>query len=272
MSVRNTVRAMPAMLRVGFSEAIAYRAEMLVWVLATTMPLIMMALWTAVARDEPVVTQAGRAMGQNDFIAYFLATFIVRQLTSSWAAWEMNFEVRQGTLSMRLLRPIHPLLAYASQNVAFMPMRMVIAIPVALIALATAGSAMLPRDWLLWGLWLLAVTGGWLITFLMNCAIGCLSLFMQSSLKVMDVYLAVFFIFSGYLFPIEVMPGWLSAIADVLPFRYQIGFPVELMTGHHGRLEALSLLVRQWLFVGGLFAAVTVLWNRGLKRFGAFGG
>ncbi len=54
MSVRATVRALPTLARVGFAEAVAYRAEMFVWILSTTMPLIMMALWTAVARDAPV--------------------------------------------------------------------------------------------------------------------------------------------------------------------------------------------------------------------------
>src|SRR5438105_6621630 len=82
--------------------------EMAVWILSTTMPLIMMALWTAVAREAPV----GR-FGQSDFVVYFLVTFIVRQMTGAYAGWEINYEVRQGTLAQRLLRPIHPLWHYA---------------------------------------------------------------------------------------------------------------------------------------------------------------
>ncbi|NRD47887.1 ABC transporter permease, partial [Corallococcus exiguus] len=49
MSLRTALKALPTMLRIGFSEAVAYRAEMIIWVLATTMPLIMLALWSAVA-------------------------------------------------------------------------------------------------------------------------------------------------------------------------------------------------------------------------------
>ena len=132
-SLRTTVRALPTVLRVGFSEAVAYRAEMLVWVLSTTMPLVMMALWTAVAREAPI----GR-FGEKEFVAYFLATFIVRQLTGSWAAWQMNFEVKQGILSMRLLRPFNPIFAYASEHLSAIPLRVAVAIPVALIMLAQA--------------------------------------------------------------------------------------------------------------------------------------
>src|SRR5206468_10490259 len=100
-----TASAILFLMWVGFSEAVAYRAEFLVWMLSTTMPLIMLALWSAVAHEAPV----GR-FGEKEFVAYFLATFIVRQLTGSWAAWQMNFEIRRGTLALRLLRPIPPML------------------------------------------------------------------------------------------------------------------------------------------------------------------
>ena len=65
MSLRNTLRAFPTLLRVGFSEALAYRAELLVWVLSTTMPFIMMALWTAVAREQPIGSYGTQAVEQH---------------------------------------------------------------------------------------------------------------------------------------------------------------------------------------------------------------
>ena len=36
----------------------------------------------------------------------------------AWVIWEVNYEIRQGTLAFRLLRPVHPLVAYACENVA----------------------------------------------------------------------------------------------------------------------------------------------------------
>ena len=57
--MRRALRALPTLVRVGFAEAVAYRAEMLVWLLSTTMPLVMLALMTAVAREGPVGKEAG---------------------------------------------------------------------------------------------------------------------------------------------------------------------------------------------------------------------
>ena len=62
---RRSPRAFPTLLRVGFAEAVAYRAELLVWVLATTMPLVMLALWTAVARTRPSAATASRSSSRT---------------------------------------------------------------------------------------------------------------------------------------------------------------------------------------------------------------
>ncbi len=267
MSLRNTLRALPAVFKVGFFEAVAYRAELLIWVLSTTMPLIMLALWSAVAQGAPV----GR-FGQAEFVAYFLSTFIVRQLTGAWVSWEMNYEVRQGTLAMKLLRPIHPLWTYAAENLATLPMRLVVALPMAVIGLLTVGAGQLPRDLLLWMIWCVAMLGAWLITFLANLCIGCLALYMESSIKLMDVWLAVFFVFSGYLIPVELFPHAIKVAADWMPFQYQIGFPVQVMTSALNRTAALEMLLRQWGFVVLLLGLATLLWRGGLKRFAAYGG
>jgi ABC-2 type transport system permease protein len=267
VSLKAAAHAFPTLLRVGFAEAVAYRAELLVWVLATTMPLIMLALFSAVASEGPI----GR-FGQADFVAYFLATFIVRQLTGSWASWQMNQEVRDGTLAMRLLRPIPPLVSYAVENIAAVPMRVAVSLPIAIAWFVFAGTEQLAKDPVLWLIWCAALLGAWLISMFANFAVGSLSFFMESSVKVMEIWLALFFVASGYLIPTELFPGALRAVVDWLPFRYQLGFPVELMTGALGREEALALLARQWLFVVLLLGASLVLFRRGVARFAAYGG
>ncbi|HKQ62813.1 MAG TPA: ABC-2 family transporter protein [Candidatus Polarisedimenticolaceae bacterium] len=267
MSLGTVARAVPTLVKIGFAEAVAYRAEFLVWMLSTTMPLIMLALWSAVARDGPV----GR-FGQSEFVAYFLATFIVRQLTGAWVAWQMNYEIRQGTLAMRLLRPIHPLIPYAVENLAAQPLRLLVALPVAAAGLGLVGTQLLPRDPLLWMEWCAAMLGAWLITFFASCCIGCLAFYLDSSIKLMEAWLALYFVLSGYLFPVELLPAAVRRVVDWLPFRYQIGLPVELMTSAHDPRSGLLLLGRQWAFAAMLLVTALVVWRRGLARFAAYGG
>jgi viologen exporter family transport system permease protein len=265
--VRRTLKALPTLLKIGFAEAIAYRAEFLVWLLSTNMPLVMLALWTAVARDGPV----GR-FSQRDFVAYFLAALIVRLLTGAWVIWELNFEIRDGTLALRLLRPIHPLFAYAAENVAAMPLRALVTLPVAVGALLVVGGDRVTHDPLLLALFPVTVLGAWLITFLAMAIIGTLAFHLEQAGSVFEIWLGLFGVLSGYLVPLELFPRWVEALARALPFRYMLAFPVELVIGMTPRPRALAELGIQWAFVLVLGAGANAAWRLGLRRFSAVGG
>lgn len=260
------LRAYPTLLRVGFASAIAYRAEMLIWMLTTTMPLVSLALWSAVAESAPV----GR-FGPRDFAAYFLVTLIVRQLTSSWLVWEMNMEIKSGALSQRLLKPMHPLFVYSADNLAAIPLRSLLCVPIAAVVLFFAGER-LPTSGAALAIAAVALVGAWLLNFLITAAIGALAFVMESSTAVFEVYLVAFMIFAGYLVPLELFPPALRAAADVLPFRYTLSFPVEILTGLLDPARALRQLAVQWAYVAAAAAAALLAWRAGVRRFGAFGG
>ncbi len=262
-----TLAALPTVMRVGLASAIAYRAEIVVWVLTTTMPLIMLPLWHAVAEEAPI-----QGFGQARFTAYFLAAFVVRQVVGAWAAWTINYEVRTGALSQRLLRPIHPLYAYAAENLASVPIRAVVALPVGLGAFLITGGEHVARELALWLMVPLALLGAWMITFFAHVTVGALSMWMHQSIKLMDLWSAGFFVFSGYLVPLALFPEWLRAFPAWMPFAYQLGFPVELLTGALSPSEAVHALGAQWAWVALLGALAAIVWNRGLRRYGAYGG
>jgi ABC-2 type transport system permease protein len=264
-------RALPTLLKIGFSEAVAYRTEMVVWVLSTTMPLVMMLLWSTIADGAPLQGRSGKDWNSETFIGYFLVVFIVRQLIAAWAAWEINFEVRNGSLALRLLRPLHPIVAYAASNVAYAPLRALVTLPaVALLGLAHAD--VLTTDFRLWLLLPLVVSGAWAINFLVNVCIGALSFSVESSLRIMDLWLAFFFVFSGYLVPLDFFPAWLRSLTEWLPFRYVLALPVELAMARIDFDDALVLVARQLAYVGSLLVLALTLWSRGIRRFQAFGG
>jgi ABC-2 type transport system permease protein len=262
-----TLRALPTMVKVGFADALAYRAEMVVWILAYTMPLIMLALWVAVAKEAPV----GR-FDERGFQAYFLATLITRLATGAWVVWDLNQEIRQGTLSMRLLRPVNPLLSFLSDNLGALPMRLAIVFPIFLGIVLWLGPGVLSHDPVQLALVPVTYAGAFLMTFTLMAAIGTLAFYWEQSLSVFDLYLGLYFVFSGYIMPLELFPGWLREVAGWLPFRYMLSFPVENLLGLVDRAGALRALAMQWGYVAVFTAALVVLWRNGVRRYGAFGG
>ena len=267
MSLAATVKAAPTLVRVGVMSAVAYRAELFVWILSNSMPFVMLALFSAVAHKAPL----GR-FGEADFAAYFLATFIVRQFTASWASWEINEEVRSGTLSMRLLRPVSPIISYAIENLSAMPLRLVFAVPIGVVLVTVAGTERLPRDAGHWVLFFASWFGAWLLTFTVHVIMGTLSFWMERSMKLMDVWFTGYLVFSGYLVPLELFPPGLQEVTHWLPFRAQIGMPVEVLLGVHAPDVAAKGVAVQWGWVVGLGLVAAILWRRGIRRYGAVGG
>lgn len=262
-----TLRALPTLLRIGLAEAVAYRAEFLIWLLSTNMPLVMLALWSAAAADAPV----GR-YGGAELTAYFLTALVVRLLTGAWVIWALDTEIRQGTLSYRLLRPVPPLLAYACENVAAVPLRLLLSLPVVAVLLTTSAQGQLTGEPGRWLLFPLAVAGAWAITFLAMSLVGALCFYVESAASVFEIWMGLFGVFSGYLVPLDLYPPWMEALSRWLPFRYMLAFPVELLTGLLPPERVARELGVQWLFVSGLLLLVVLAWRRGLRRFSAVGG
>jgi ABC-2 type transport system permease protein len=262
-----TLRALPTLLRIGVAETVAYRGEFLVWILTTTQPLIMLGLWTSVAREAPF-----RDYSSPRFVAYFLAILIARQLTGNWVAWQISEEVRSGAMAMRLLRPVHPFFAYAASHAAAIPFRSIVALPVAIALLISTGASALTTDPVQLALLVPSLALAWLATFALLFAIGALAFFLTQTMAIANMYFALFSLFSGYLMPLELLPGPIAAAAAWLPFRFMLSAPVELMTRSHTGRELAALLGGQLAWTAILLALALGLWRAGVKRFEAVGG
>lgn len=262
-----TLRAIPTLLRIGVAETVAYRAEFLVWILTTTLPLVMLALWTSVASEAPF-----RSYTSEDFIAYYLAVLIVRNLAGTWVAWQVSEDVRMGVMSMRLLRPLHPFVAYAVSHLAAVPFRSLVVLPIAGGLLLSSGASSLTREPLQLALIVPSLALAWLITFSLLFALGALAFFITKTMALLNLYFLMFSLFSGYLLPQELLPGWTARAAEVLPFRYMLGVPVELMTRAHTPGEVLGLVLGQLAWAGVSLAGALWMWRMGVKHYEAVGG
>jgi ABC-2 type transport system permease protein len=257
---------MPALLRIGLAETVAYRAEFIIWMLTTTLPLVMLGLWTSVAAEAPF-----RGFESKDFVAYYLAALIVRNVTGNWAAWQINEEIRSGTLSMRLLRPIHPFAGYAATHLSAVPLRALIALPITVILLLSSARDVLADTPAELALFAVSLAGAWLLTLAIMVTIGALAFWIERSMGIFDVYMGVFAVLSGYLVPLALMPGWIQTVAEHAPFRYMLSAPVEILIGQAEGEAALRLVATQLGWAAGMVVVALATWRAGIRRFEAYG-
>ncbi|MBC1269307.1 ABC-2 family transporter protein, partial [Trichormus variabilis FSR] len=117
--MKKTIRKAWTLLTVYYAYMVEYRAELILWVLSGSLPIILMGAWIKAAQ--------GGSFGLSpvDFARYFLTVFIVRQISVVWVIWEFEKEVVEGKLSPKLLQPLDPVwhhvASHLSERVARIP-------------------------------------------------------------------------------------------------------------------------------------------------------
>jgi ABC-2 type transport system permease protein len=229
-------------------------------------PLIYLLVWSTAAGNSEI-----GGLNRGEFVAYYLVLILVNQLTYAQVNWTVGDEIRYGGMNRILLRPLAPVFDALTTEIAGKVVYMIFVIPVtAILALLlrpeiyltlSNGLAFIPAmlfAWALrffWGYWLA------LLAFWSTRADALLAL--QDSLV---------FLLAGQVAPVALLPGMIKKVAILLPFRYMLGFPVEIITGQLASSEILAGFGLQvgWLAVA--FMIYMIMWKAGLKRYSAVGG
>ncbi|MDC0720028.1 ABC transporter permease [Nannocystis bainbridge] len=258
-------RVMAAVWRISLAEAIAYRVSMLMWVLTTTFPLVSLSLWSGLAASGPIGDYA-----RPDFVAYFVAAFLVRQFTASWVVWELSAQIRSGDLNTLLMRPMSPMLYHAIQNLAALPIRCALALPIGVLVLTLTGGLGWPSPGSLLALGL-SLTLAWLLNLGVHVTIGCVAFWVTESTALFEVWLGLYLVLSGAAVPTSLYPAGLAEVIRALPFHASLGFPVELAIGRATGAAVTHGLLLQALWVAVFGALATVLWRRGVRAYEGVG-
>jgi len=252
-------------LSVTFAAFIEYRAEVLIWMIAGSLPLIMMFIWMGLAANGPVGGYAAA-----DFAAYFLLVFVVRQFTVCWVVQPLSRDIRLGEMSARLMRPLDPYWMYVADHMVALVMRIPIVPPVVLLGLALTG-AFGKLSLVALPLFFLAMAGAWLIRFNMHYSLGLIAFWTDQAASFEGLLFTIYMVFGGALFPIALLPPAAQAIIALTPFPYLIGFPVDVMLGKLSQAELLRGFGLQLLWALVFIGTRQLAWRRGLRRYGAVG-
>jgi ABC-2 type transport system permease protein len=260
-------RIVRGVFKIGLQDSLAYRGETLIWLVSTTMPVVMFLLWGTAAGGKSLA-----GMDEASFKAYFLAAFLVRQLAGCWFAYQINMEIKDGTLALRLLRPVNPLFHYLVEQVAQLPLRALFSLPIVLSVYFYEASIHAPPLLSSLLLFPISIVLGYLLSFFLNVIFGSLAFRMEQSLKIVDIWAALFFVFSGYMIPQALFPRWAQTLFLYLPFRYQMGLCIEILTGTLRGMRAVEGIAFQACMVVSAGLLASFMFRRGLRRFEAYGG
>jgi ABC-2 type transport system permease protein len=250
-------------LSVYYAYMVEYRAELILWVLANSLPLIMMGVWTQAA--------AGGAFSLSaiDFARYFIGVFLIRQLTIVWVVWEFEREVVEGRLSPRLLQPIDPVWHHVAGHIAERFARMPFTIALMLLFFVLYPQAFWVPSGLGAVLAIAAILLAFILRFLIQYTFAMFAFWTERATAIEQFWFLFYLFLSGMIAPLNVFPEGVRTVVMWTPFPYLIYFPASLLVGMPVDVGQGFGVMVAW---SGLFWGINRwLWRRGLRHYSGMG-
>jgi len=250
------LRKFLAYLETLLAQNLAYRGELLFFVLAQSLPLLFLALWVE-----------GGPRSDADYARYYCFAWLAGFFRPTGVAYNLSYEINTGRLSPLLLRPFSPVLEHLADRLALLAVYLPLGLPVAALFPALfpgfldgLSAARLPG-------YALYLALGFFFHFALGWLFGSLAFFLERSEGLLEAYYGLLYFFSGLTLPLDALPPGLVRWLEWTPLPYLVYHPAALAAGWEA--PAGYGVLALWTLLASFLAALA--WRWGLVRYSAMG-
>lgn len=254
--------------KTSFAGMVQYRASLFIWMIGHVLePVVYLVVWSVVAESG-----GGSAGGYTaaQFAGYFIVLMLVENVSYTWIMYEYDYRIREGLLSPALLRPVHPIHADVADNLSSKAVTMPFMILVAILLGLVFHADMSPHAWALAAA-VPALVLAFLLRFLLEWTLAQAAFWTTRVSAINQSYFVLILFLSGQIAPLSLFPPALQIVANIMPFRWMLGFPVELILGRLTPSEAIIGLGAQVVWVILAFVLMRIVWRAGVRLYSAVG-
>jgi len=246
-----------------------YRLNFIFWRLRVVMQiLVVYFLWLALfsGRNELF------GYNQSQMLTYVLLTSLARSIILSTTTMEIGSIINQGNLSNYLIRPINFFRYYIARDIADKSLNVLFSIgEIALLYVLLRPDIYIQSDVTMIAYGTLAVCIGMTLYFYFSLLLGFLGFWTPDVWGPRFLSFVIMEFFAGGLFPLDILPAPLFALSKSLPFFYFIYFPIKIYLGQLPIQEIIRGIFLGSVWVGVLWCAARMVWQKGLRVYTAEG-
>lgn len=251
----------------NFQKVFEHRSRSFVWFLIScTGPGLFLLFWIGKlkATDKPIDNWELSSITSYYFLLIVLSSFLMSHTEDEIA----QKDIVQGNLVNYLTKPFSYFWMKFFQEVPYRILQGFYGLILCFILLFMFKNIFVLTNSLeIFSLSVLIIFLAHMLAYIFKLIIGLISLWLIDVGGLFQLVEAVLFIFAGYIVPIELLPGILSPIAQILPFSYMIYYPVIAFQGKLSFLESFHIIIIQCIWIGILTVIYQFVWKHGIKKF-----
>ena len=233
-----------------------------------TEPVIYLVVWSTIANQEGGTAGGYTAGG---FAAYYIIWTLVRNMNIVFTPYGWEGRIREGQLSMELMRPIHPIHSDVAFFAGWKAVVILLWLPIAAF-LSWIFKPTFNITWMEALVFFFAIWGAYLIRTILLSLLGMVTFWTTRVSAIFELYFGLELILSGRLVPMTLMPAWVQNVSNYLPFKWTFFFPIETLVGTMTTSQLWLGIGMQifWIAFGTLF--LDLIWKSAIKQYSAVGG
>lgn len=251
-----------------FTQEWMHKEQLFAWIIADGIKIAGLCfLWIASAK----------VTGNTDqkyIITYYILMLLVGRLMADITPEEGVRQILNGKFSNLLLKPTSYLNGYLGNNMGSNMFRLLISIPAFMIGMFLAIKM---NMWIvdfnpyLIFLTLLAIVLGLLINFYLGNIFSLIAFYNKNMDGMRIFYYNITALLSGEFIPLVILPFIAQFILNVLPFRYTLSFPIEIMIGRMTSYDISTgfIIGLMWLCI--LYVIYKIFYSIAIRKYAAEG-
>ena len=268
-----TKRYVPFM-KAGVQSLIIYRMNFLGFVIGGLIYcFVMFYLWKAVFDSNGGGMFLGFSM--TDMVIYLFLSNTTSQLVFSSVSNQIGEEIKDGSITMRLLKPVNTDLSYMFAELGEVLMKVAVLVLPMILGLeiyrfCVTGTVCFNAVNLL--LYLLTSVLAYIISFRVNLCFGFIAFYVKNLWGIGILKNTIINFLSGSLIPLAFMPDGLRVCLEYMPFASMSYTPVMIYMGKYGAYEMLLRFGLQIIWAILLYGLSKLIWIWAIKKLCVQGG
>lgn len=247
--------------------SLAYIWGSLAWIVnGSIYPLVNMSIWIIVGKF------GNTNMSVSQTISYFFYFVIFERITQTWSLDHLGDDIKSGRISNSFLRPYHHIQEIIAVDLGDKVSRLLALVPYVVLLIVLFKNQIIFISPHLFMLLIPASIFGYVARLLLDSILGTITYWTGDIDGIRATYWTIGGIATGALIPFFLFPASVKAVLNLLPFRYFISFPIEIILGQLNTIQILQGFIILLLWVITLLLSFILVDKISSKQYVAHGG